>query len=581
MFLDFFKKLFSFIERAMNPKRKESESDTPDALPVVPLSPQKILAGMKREVWKPAYKEAEIALNFFKSHGLDMPCGMRLKDGRIVLPLYDINLKIKCEVTISDEGVPVDVKLQIGDHFVVGDSEPAFVVPDILSACILFQELGITSATYISKNNIPAMSKLFPTATFVTAGDGAKIAMKNGSSVIDLTENGQPVSIYERFIKGDELAGLLGGKTGIAIKPLWLALRSFRACEWILKGYIAAGPSLCILFSPSGLGKTFVVLDIFLTLAYGLSSWHGVQCKKARCLYMCAEGYAAVMPRVQCWLEQHGVADNRSVDFWIENGSITLDDPASVSELQEYLNHRFGNRKPELIAVDTMNLFMKGDENATQSATAFVQALKALSAENNCTILLVHHTGVADERRGRGSTVFKGSLDTELRLSRDKENPDILLLDQTKNRMGRLMDVPIAFHLEEHQTSFEFETGEQVTSCVLKRLCEEVPVSKKPTQETLDIELLATAFLKTHSVCPNTHVITKEQLKVFANEQWKDKGSAEISRQINPNQETRWLGRLIKAGIVESDGAGTSFRVVKASAIDAVRESFKKDEAPN
>lgn len=579
MLLDLFRKLFAWIEKIMDPKGKKSESDTPYALPVVPLSPQKILAGMKREVWKPAYKEAEVALNFFKSHGLDMPCRMRLKDGRIVMPLYDINLKIKCEVTISDEGVPVDIILQIGDHFLVGNNEPSFVVPDILSACILFQELGISSATYVSKKNIPAMSKLFPKATFVTAGDGARIAIECGVSVIDLTEDGKPVSIYERFIRGDDLAGLLGIKAGIVIKPLWLASKSFRAYEWILKGYIAAGPSLCIIFSPSGLGKTFVVIDLFLTLAYGLTVWHGVECRKARCLYMCAEGYAAVMPRIQCWIEQHEVADCHSVDFWIENGSITLDDPESVLELQEYLNRRFGSRKPDIIAVDTMNLFMKGDENSTRDSTAFVHALKALSAENRCTILLVHHTGVADERRGRGSTVFKGSLDTELRLSRS-ETPEILLFEQTKNRMGRLMDEPIAFKLEEHETAFEFESGEKVSSCILRRV-DEVPVSKKPTQETLDIELLIKALTQTYSECPTPIVINKEQLKGFASEQWKDKGAAEISRQINPNQETRWLGRLIKAGIVESDVAGTSFEVVKTSAIDAIRKAFIKEEAPN
>lgn len=580
MFLDLFRKIIEWITNTVNYEKKGSESDTPDALPVIPSSPQKILAVMKHEVWKPAYKEAEIALKFFKAHGLDMPCGLKLNDGRIVMPLYDINLKIKCEVTISDEGVPVDIKLQIGDHFLVGNNEPSLVVPDIISACILFQELGVSSVAYIGKYNIPAMVKLFPKATFVTAGDGVKLAMKSGASVIDLMEAGKPVSVYDRFVRGDDLAGLLGVKVGIVIKPLWLACKSFRACEWILKGYIAAGPSLCILFSPSGLGKTFIVIDIFLTLAFGLTNWHGIECKKARCLYMCAEGFAAVMPRVQCWLEQHEVADSHSVDFWIENGSITLDDPESVAELQAYLNRRFCNRKPDLIAVDTMNLFMKGDENATQSATAFVQALKSLSAENNCTIILVHHTGISDEKRGRGSSVFKGSLDTELRLSRDKENPEILLLDQTKNRMGRLMDEPIAFRLEEHETSFEYGSGERVTSCILKRI-DEIPVVKKHTQEELDVELLVTAILQTHSMCPNPIVMSKEQLKEFATEHWKDKGSAEISRQVNPNQETRWLGRMIRAGIVESDGDGTSFKVVKESAISAIRNAFTKEEAPN
>ena len=93
--------------------------------------------------------------------------------------------------------------------------------------------------------------------------------------------------------------------------------------------------------------------------------------------------------------------------------------------------------------------------------------------------------------------------------------------------------------------------------------------------------MLRDAFKTAYKECPNQLVITKEQLKDFATEQWKDKGSAEISRQINPNQETRWLGRLIKAGIVESDGAGTSFRVVKESVINAVRNAFAKEKAPS
>lgn len=579
MLLDLFRKLFAWIEKTMDSKGKERESDTPNALPVVPFSPQKILADMKHDVWKPAYKDAEIALNFFKAHGLDMPCGLKLNDGRIVMPLYDINLKIKCEVTISDEGVPVDIKLQIGDHFLVGNNDPSFVVPDIISACILFQELGVSSVAYIGKHNIPAMVKLFPKATFVTAGDGVKLAMKSGASVIDLMEAGKLVSVYDRFVRGDNLAELVGVESGIIIKPLWLALRSFRACEWLLKGYIATGPSLCLIFAPSGMGKTFIVIDLFLTLAYGLLSWHGIECRKARCLYMCAEGYAAVLPRIQCWMEQHNLTASYTDDFFIENGTITLDDPSSVDKLQKVLDHRFGTKKPDIIAVDTMNLFMRGDENATQSATAFVQALKSISAENNCTILLVHHTGVADERRGRGSTVFKGSLDTEIRLSK-ADDPEILLFDQTKNRMGRLMDEPIAFRLEEHETSFEFESGEKVTSCVLKRV-DNVPAVKKITQDALDLDVLRDAFKTAYKECPNQLVITKEQLKDFATEHWKDKGSAEISRQVNPNQETRWLGRLIKAGIVESDGAGTSFRVVKESAINAVRNAFTKEKAPN
>lgn len=571
MFVEFFKKYFPWLEKM---KAYENVATDCSSIPVS-IIPE---TSAKHESWKTSYEEADVSHDFFISQGLDMPCGIKVKNDCLVLPLYNIKNRIKCEAVISDKGVPSEAELQIGDHFLIGDAEPVFVVPDILSACILFQELGITSATYISKKNIPAMFKLFPKATFVTAGDGARIAIECGASVIDLSEKGQVVKLVERLERGDDLSKLLGVESTIVYKPLWIALKSFRPSEWLLKDYIAAGPSLCELFSPSGLGKTFLVIDLFLTMASGLLNWHGIECRKARCLYMCAEGYAAVIPRIQCWLEQHEIADVRDVELWIENGSVSIDDPNSVLMLQKTLDRRFGEKKPDIIAIDTMNLFMNGDENATQNATAFVKSLKAVSLQNNCTILLIHHTGIADESRSRGSSVFKGSLDTELRLSRS-DQPEILLFVQTKNRMGSLMDEPIAFRLEEHKTSFEFGSGEKVSSCILRRV-DEVPVSKKTTQETLDIELLIKAFTQTYSECPAPIVINKEQLKVFATEKWKDKGSAEISRQINPNQETRWLGRLIKAGIVESDRSGTSFKVVKESAVHSIRKAFSREEAP-
>lgn len=572
MFIEFFKKHFSWLEKMKVYENAATDGSSKHGGIIPEMA-------LKHESWTTSYKEADVDHAFFKSNGIDIPCEIKVKDGRLVLPLYNIKNKIKREIFISDEGVPSEAALQIGDHFIIGRDEPTFVVPDVISACILFQELGVSSVIYLGKKNIPVFAKLFPHAFFVTGGESAEIAKSCGVAVIDLTESGHVVKLAERLERGDDLSQFIGVESTIVYKPLWIALKSFRPSEWLLKDYIPAGPSLCELFSPSGLGKTFLVIDLFLTMASGLLNWHGISCRKARCLYMCAEGYSAVIPRIQCWLEQHNISDVRDVDFWIENGSISIDDSNSVLMLQTTLDRRFREKKPDIIAIDTMNLFMNGDENATQNATVFIKTLKAISLQNNCTILLIHHSGIADESRSRGSSVFKGSLDTELRLSRSDDS-EIFLFVQTKNRMSKLMDETIAFRLEEHKTSFSFDSGEKLTSCILKRV-NDFPLSKKPSQESQDIELLKKAFIQTFSQCPEPIVIFKDQLKVFASEQWKDKDFAEISRQINPKQSTRWLGRMIKAGIVESDGDGTSFKVVKESAIDAVRNAFTKEKAPN
>ena len=553
-----------------------------DGMKVQPLMPPIKPAGKmipsRHEVWITTYHEAETSNPFYKKFGLDMPCGLRCKEGSLVLPLYGGNLKVKCEVVVSDEGKPLEVEILEGEHFWIGNDEPSFVVPDIVSACIIFQETGRSAATYLAKNNIHAMAKLFPSAVFITAGEGLEIAQKSKVKVLDLTEEGQIISLPKRYQSGDDIFSFLGVDPGIVFRPLWASLKVYKAVGWLLKNYIPVGPSLSVIFSPSGIGKTFLVLDIFLTMAAGIGDWHGIECKKARCLYMCAEGYAAVIPRVQCWIENHGISDLTSIDLWIENGSVTLDDPASVALLQKSLDRRFGSRKPDIIAIDTLNLFMQGDENATQSATAFVQALKSLSAENNCTILLVHHTGNANEYRARGSSVIKGSLDTEMRLSYNNDG-GYIVFDQTKNRFGRVEDKGLAFFLEEKETLFKDENGENVTSCILQKKADSG--NAKHDQDEVDLNLLKEAFKMAYKQCPNPLEINKEQLKGFAFQHWRAKGSAEISRQINPKQDTRWVGRMIKAGIVETDRAGTTFKVVKESAVKAIQDAFDKGEAPS
>ena len=54
------------------------------------------------------------------------------------------------------------------------------------------------------------------------------------------------------------------------------------------------------LFGPSGDGKSFVALDMSMSIATG-GYWNGIQCEKGLVIYFAGEGYNGIKRRVKAW----------------------------------------------------------------------------------------------------------------------------------------------------------------------------------------------------------------------------------------------------------------------------------------
>ena len=68
-----------------------------------------------------------------------------------------------------------------------------------------------------------------------------------------------------------------------------------------------------------------------------------------------------------------------------------------------------------MIVIDTVARHMGGlDENSAKDTGALIATADKLKDDYGCVVLLVHHTGHANQDRARGSTAFKGALDTEI-----------------------------------------------------------------------------------------------------------------------------------------------------------------------
>jgi len=123
---------------------------------------------------------------------------------------------------------------------------------------------------------------------------------------------------------------------------------------------------------------------------------------------------------------------------------------------------------PVLVIIDTLNRnFGPGDENLTADMTRFVNIVDAqLRIKYKCTVLIIHHNGLSNQDRGRGSSALRAALDWEYSLIKNANG--ICALTSTKMKDHEpppsISFKPEIITLDE---LIDREDGEVVTSCVL------------------------------------------------------------------------------------------------------------------
>ncbi len=211
---------------------------------------------------------------------------------------------------------------------------------------------------------------------------------------------------------------------------------------WLIDGVIPV-QGLTAVYGKPGDGKSFVALDMALSIAAGLP-WQGHPTKKGYVVYISAEGGGGIGKRVGAWLSHHQVSkfDEMFIRFvcaairvhpesedlgeiieqtvnsadyrnWLIDDSVEVgQDPLQAEE------------PPLFIIVDTLARCFDGDENQQEDMGNFIKGLDLLRESHDATVLVVHHTSKEgfDER---GSSAFRGACDTMMFAS--KEENDITL----------------------------------------------------------------------------------------------------------------------------------------------------------
>lgn len=415
-------------------------------------------------------------------------------DGRLVLPLYGSDGHLSSLQYIAHDGSKLyHAGGQTGGkYWQIGTlDEPGvlYLAEGFATAATIHEATGRPCVVAYSASNLVtvtgqlrdsygAVQDLVIVADHDKSGIGQRYAeqacAKHGARMVIPPIEGDANDFVQ---SGHDLTALLAPPDTDWLTPADEFSAQPAPIRWLVKHWIQRD-ALIMVHGPSGGGKTFVVLDWCLRIAAGLPEWHGHQVKAGSVVYLAGEGHHGLRGRIAAWKQHHQAA---SLSMWLSKSGCDLNIPPGYLQAIEHL--RALPVRPDVIVVDTLHRFLAGDENSAQDAKTMLDACASLMAELRCSVILVHHTGVAEEaqHRARGSSAWRGALDVEISIIPAKASSPLQIV-QRKLKDAELSQPlhadlqPVTLH------GWHDEDGLPVTSAVI------VPANA-PTEPRQDSKL--------------------------------------------------------------------------------------------
>lgn len=259
---------------------------------------------------------------------------------------------------------------------------------------------------------------------------------------------------------GEDVTAYLGTAKRKKVPVLSVSdLEGLEPPEWLIEGVLVKG-GLSTLFAPAETFKSFIALDMALSIAAG-QSWRGKDTISGPVVYLIGEGVAGWPARVFTWLKHRH--EGSAPEFYTIPTSLQLNEAEDASALIDVVLEVC--EAPSMIVVDTLaRNFGGGDENSTQDMNAFVRSVDQIREATGAHMMLVHHTGKDLERGGRGSSVLRAALDTEMQCFRDDPDGYEVTLKITKQKDIEKAD-PIHFEMVRSEAVHP-KTGEVIFSLI-------------------------------------------------------------------------------------------------------------------
>lgn len=197
-------------------------------------------------------------------------------------------------------------------------------------------------------------------------------------------------------------------------------LRKLPAAKWLVDKWIP-DEGVGLIFGEYAGGKSFILFDLLLHLAYGLPDWHGAKLPGEPCdvLLIAREGSKGFGERIDAFKAHRGIADDADRIVFMRSPT-NLGDPAQFEELKAAIAAR--GRRFKVVAVDTVGRAMPGEDfYDAKSITGFMERLQQLGEISRGVAVGVHHVNKSGE--AFGSVYFGASSDFMHLVEREGDGP--------------------------------------------------------------------------------------------------------------------------------------------------------------
>lgn len=437
-----------------------------------------VAASTVEMIWSGAHA-ASPEHEYLKRKGIGVHGARNTGDGRLVLPLYDANGKLASLQYIDQNGGKLyhSGGKTGGNFWMLGTmDEPGvlYVAEGFATAASIYEVTNRPCVvSYSASNLVPVtgtMRELYGIGQEIVivadndeSGVGQRYAeqacAKYGARMVMPPERGDANDYVQ---EGHDLAALLMPQDDGWLIPADDFSAQPAPISWLVKRWVQ-DQALVMVHGPSGGGKTFVVLDWCLRMAAGVEDWHGHRVRGGDVVYLAGEGHHGLRGRIAAWKHQNKAG---ALSMWLSKDGCDLNTPTGYLKVVEQVRRL--PRQPKAIVVDTLHRFLLGDENSAQDAKTMLDACNQLMLEFQCSVILVHHTGVSDEaqHRARGSSAWRGALDIEISIVPSKGDQPMQIV-QRKSKDAELAQ-PVYVELQSVEIpGWKDEDGQPVTSAVV------------------------------------------------------------------------------------------------------------------
>jgi phage/plasmid primase-like uncharacterized protein len=426
------------------------------------------------------------------------PNGIKIdRAGRLVVPVSDSSGEILSYQTIDADGNKRFLKggkIEGGFYELRGNRKVIFIGEGFATCASIHQATGFTTLVAFDCGNLAKVAKsakeMFLGSRIVICADNDQftegnpgIAKAKAAASLVFGE-----IVYPTFNESDlpskptdfndlhTLQGIEAVKEQIERVALpaidKLAFEFTRAdslelteIKWVVDDYIEAD-SLAQVFGDPGGGKSFVAIDLACCVATG-KPWHGHDVKQGSVFYIAGEGHNGLARRLKAWQIGNGTS-LANIPLYKSHRAAQLYDATEAAVVAESIKQLSAeaNCIPSMIVIDTLARNHGGDENSTQDMNAFIQHLDVyLRQPWKCCVMVVHHSGVADKDRSRGSTALKGALDAEYKCQLDSGTKTIAF--ESKKMKDAEMPSPKNFQITQVDLPINNKNGMPVKGAYL------------------------------------------------------------------------------------------------------------------